>query len=128
MKIDATDYRYEDYLESCLYFAAETYHWDEMPRGQQYKSNGRGGYYETCDGAEGFLPVEWAFHCTQPEVRMEAFSRWMEAIHFDIEVRIDSVAYDQYEDMDDLNNERNFISALLKLVREEIKGKMESAK
>lgn len=56
------------YVESCLKFASDSKDWGGIDGYRHYSSDGSGGWYESCDNAQGGLDVSWAFHRGENEI------------------------------------------------------------
>lgn len=67
--------KYDEYLESCKHFAADTADWGSLRDDCFYLTGGGDDspyWYDSCDAYKGGFSVEWAFHKSPEEIEQDA--------------------------------------------------------
>lgn len=68
------------YIDNCLQFAQDTREWGGLDEYRFYSTKEFGGWYESCDNAEGGLDVSWAFNLTAEQIRDEGAQRFVDEL------------------------------------------------
>ena len=59
----------DDYIESCIKFAADTKGWARLDYYKYYTATQNGNWEESCDNHYGGLSVDWAFLLPESYIR-----------------------------------------------------------
>ena len=79
----------KEYTEICLDFAKESSDWMRLDERQHYTTCSQGGWYESCDNADGGIDVSWAFHESESYIRECAPQNFVDKLLQIVQVAID---------------------------------------
>ena len=79
----------KEYTEICLDFAKESSDWMRLDERQHYTTCSQGGWYESCDNADGGIDVSWAFHESESYIRERAPHKFVDKLLQIVQVAID---------------------------------------
>lgn len=88
----------KEYTEICLDFAKESSDWMRLDERQHYTTCSQGGWYESCDNADGGIDVSWAFHESESYIRERAPQKFVDKL-----LQIIQLAIDDEWDVEDLH-------------------------
>lgn len=79
----------DQYTSTAIKFAKDTANWYHLDDYKWYTTNGR-NWEESDDNANGGLPIDWAFHLTEDEIKQCAAENFIETAREEIQAAIDN--------------------------------------
>ena len=70
----------KEYTACCLKFAHDSTDWYHLDPYKFYTTESANGWKESCDNAHDGINVEWAFHCSDEEIKSNASKYFLDEL------------------------------------------------